>query len=68
MGGDRKDCFACKLGAEEVKEVLHLCRADNRDSALGGDTASHFREAVAYQVKSSSHRIRDVQSKVGSRG
>jgi hypothetical protein len=68
MGGDRKNCFACKLGAEEIKEVLHLCRTDNLDSTLGGDTASHFREAVTYQVKSSSHRIEYVQSKVGSRG
>jgi hypothetical protein len=67
VGGDREDRFTCELGAEEAKKVLHLCRADNRDSALGGDTACNFREAVAHQVESSSHRARDVQSALESR-
>ncbi len=68
MGGDREDCLACKLGAEEVKEVLHLCRTDNRDSTLGGDPTSHSGKAVTYQVESPAHRIEYVQSKMGSRG
>ena len=67
MGVDRENCFTCKLGAEEVKKVLHLCRTDNRNSTLGGDTASHSGKAVTYQVKSPAHIIEYVQSKVGSR-
>lgn len=68
MGGDRENCFTCKLGAEEVKKVLHLCRTNNHYSTLGGDTASHFGKAATYQVESPAYRIGYVQSKVGSRG